>query len=111
MKIAVVGSRNIKDVDFVENTISKYDFDEVISGGAIGIDTIAKNYAIKKGIKVNEILPNYNKFGKAAPIIRNKEIIDKSDFILIFWDGKSKGTQFVIQHCKKIRKKCLILVV
>lgn len=42
MKLAIIGSRNIIDID-----LAKYINDEVtliISGGAIGIDTLAENY-------------------------------------------------------------------
>lgn len=110
--IAVIGSRCITNTDLVENEIHKFQFDKIISGGAIGVDTIAKNYAVKNGIELLEILPDYKSFGKAAPIIRNKQIIENSDFILIFWDGKSKGTKFCIDYSKKLKKEiCLVSVV
>lgn len=111
MNIAIIGSRTINNVDFIEKQISNFKFDKIISGGAIGIDTIAKNYAIKNNIALLEILPDYKKFGKAAPIIRNKQIIENSDLILIFWDNKSKGTKFCIDYSQKLKKEiCLILV-
>ena len=32
---------------------------------------------------------------------RNIAIIKYSDVVLAFWDGKSNGTKFVIDNCKK----------
>lgn len=61
MKIAVIGSRNL----FVDN-LSKYlpkNTNEIVSGGAKGIDTCAKEYAISNGIKLTEFFPNYEKYG------------------------------------------------
>jgi hypothetical protein len=33
--------------------------------------------------------------------VRNKLIVDSADFVLAFWDGKSKDTKSVIEYCKK----------
>ena len=69
MKIAVIGSRSL-----VVNNLEKYlpkDVDEIVSGGAIGIDRCAKEYAIRNNITLREFLPEYNKFGRSAPLKRN----------------------------------------
>lgn len=74
MKIAVIGSRSL-----VVNNLEKYlpkDVDEIVSGGAIGIDRCAKEYAIRNNITLREFLPEYNKFGRSAPLKRNIEIIE-----------------------------------
>ena len=52
MKIAVIGSRSL-----VVNNLEKYlpkDVDEFVSGGAIGIDRCAKEYAIRNNITLRE---------------------------------------------------------
>ena len=42
------------------------------------------------------------KYGKAAPLKRNITIIEYADLVLAFWDGKSRGTKFVIDQCKRL---------
>ena len=108
MKIAVVGSRNLKDVE-----LDKYIFeaDEIVSGGAVGIDTCAAEYAKNKGIRLTEFLPRYELYGRAAPIVRNKRIVDYADKIIAFWDGKSKGTLSVIKYATKTGKPCEIILI
>ena len=99
MKIAVVGSRKLA----VDN-LGKYIPDnvtEIISGGAKGVDTDAKKYALSHGIKLTEILPEYNKYGRSAPLRRNIAIIEEAELVLVFWDGHSHGTKFVIDRCKE----------
>lgn len=108
MKIAVIGSRSL-----VVNNLEKYlpkDVDEIVSGGAIGIDRYAKEYAIRNNITLREFLPEYNKFGRSAPLKRNIEIIEYSDSVLAFWDGHSRGTLFVIKKCKEIKKPIRIFI-
>ncbi len=58
--------------------------------------------------KYTEFLPDYEKCGKAAPIRRNDEIVDYADIVVAIWDGKSKGTKYVIDRCNKIGKSLII---
>lgn len=62
MKIAVIGSRSL-----VVNNLEKYlpkDVDEIVSGGAIGIDRCAKEYAIRNNITLREFLPEIINLGE-----------------------------------------------
>ena len=70
MKVAVVGSRSIFATD-----IGKYisDGDEIVSGGAVGVDSCAAEYAKKNGLKLTVFFPQYERYGRAAPIARNKK--------------------------------------
>ncbi len=107
MKLAIIGSRSIKDID-----IAPYipdDVDMIISGGAKGIDSLAEAYADKHRISKVILRPNYKRYGKGAPIIRNREIVDMADFVLVFWDGKSKGTKSTLDYGEK-QGKCLKLL-
>lgn len=106
MKVAIVGSRKLK----IEN-LEKYLPDgitEIVSGGAKGIDTCAKEYAEKNGIKLKEFLPEYKRYGRSAPLKRNLQIITYADEVIAFWDGVSRGTYFVIENCKKQNKKITV---
>lgn len=98
MTIVIIGSRNLKVLD-LEKYIPE-GTTEIVSGGARGIDSCAKEYAVKNKIKITEFLPEYDKYGRVAPLKRNDLIIDYSDMVLAFWDGKSRGTKYVIDKCK-----------
>ena len=107
MKIAIVGSRSITDVE-IGNYIS--DCDEIVSGGAKGVDSCAAKYANEQGIRLAEFLPQYNIYGRGAPIKRNYQIVDYADKILVFWDGVSKGTLSVIKYAEKNNKPCQVII-
>lgn len=101
MKVAVVGLRNFGVWD-----LPKYlptGTDEIVPGGAKGIDTCTAEYAKSHGLKLTEFKPDYDRFGRGAPLKRNITIIEYADRVLAFWDGKSHGTKFVIEECKKRR--------
>lgn len=78
--------------------------DEIVSGGARGIDSCAASYARANEIKLTEFLPDYDSFGKSAPILRNKQIVEYADEVIAFWDGISRGTAFVIKYAKQMGK-------
>ena len=109
MKIAVVGSRGLSlsfdDFEFGEVIT------ELVSGGARGVDRLAAEFARSRGLTVKEFLPRYELYGRAAPLKRNEEIVDYADKIYIFWDGKSRGTEFVCTYCKKTGKPFVLKVI
>lgn len=107
MKLAIVGSRNLHVQNFEDYLPSGVT--EIVSGGAKGVDEGAAAYAKKKGINLTEFLPEYSRYGRAAPLKRNALIAEYADMVLAFWDGKSKGTLHTISLFEKLGKKVLII--
>ncbi len=108
MKIAVVGSRDLSpSMELLAAHLS--DADEIVSGGAKGVDRCAANYAKAKGIPLTEFLPDYSRYGRGAPIVRNKEIVDYADRVIVFWNGTSKGALSVIRYAEKSHKACEVV--
>ena len=100
MKVAVIGSRGLH-VDDLRQYLPK-ETTEIVSGGAKGIDSDARAYAQAHGIPLKEFLPEYQKYGRGAPLKRNLLIIEYADVVLAFWDGESRGTKYGIDHCRKM---------
>ncbi len=110
--IAVIGSRSFdKEIvfNFLDAVLPFGDNFSVISGGAKGVDSAVREYCKEMNISFEEILPDYHRFGKAAPHVRNQRIIDQADEIVAIWDGSSKGTESVIN--KAIKKKIKLTII
>ena len=90
MKVAIVGSRSI-EAELPSELIGT-DYTQIISGGARGVDRMARSYALKHRIQILEILPEYELYGRSAPLKRNDWILSLADIVFIFWDGKSRGS-------------------
>ena len=108
IKVAVIGSRNLS-VRNLQNYLPG-EVTEIVSGGARGIDTCARNYAFENNLKLKEFLPEYDLYGRSAPLKRNIQIIDYADLVLAFWDGDSHGTKYVIDQCKKRGKEVKVFI-
>jgi len=99
--LAIIGSRTFNETVLFKAVMRGYSPEAVVSGGAAGADALAKQYAQEHGIHLQEILPEYKKYGSKAPIIRNKSIIDATDGVLAFWDQMSSGTQQAIKYAQE----------
>ena len=113
MRLAVVGSRGCANVGRIEASITQFLADRtisvneitIVSGGAIGVDSIAREWAEKVGADTKLFLPDYGKFpGKIAPLMRNALIAEYCDEMLAFWDGRSRGTMNAINYAKRFKK-------
>lgn len=95
MRVIIAGSRTIKDKVVVAQAIqeSKFHITQIVSGGAGGVDHCGKILGNEMGIPVRRILPDWGKYGKAAGPIRNLEMAENADALILVWDGKSLGSK------------------
>jgi len=108
MKVAVIGSRGFNNYELVKETLSPLDITLVVSGGAMGADTLGERYARENGIPTKIFKPDWTK-GRGAGFLRNTDIINEADTVVAFWDGKSRGTLDSIKKAEKQGKKVLIV--
>ena len=52
------------------------------------------------GMKVEIIQPDYGRYGKRAPLVRDEEMVDRADIVIALWDFKSHGTKYTIDYAK-----------
>lgn len=112
MKVAIVGCRDFNDYSqlhyWMDRIRTLFPVDGFVSGGAKGADSLAEVYARDCKIPIEVIKPDWEKFGKAAGMIRNGEIIKAADIIVAFWDGRSRGTKNSIDRAFNAKKTCFV---
>lgn len=109
-RVAIVGGRDFDHYELMFHLLDKMEIDIIVSGGAPGADSLAERYANDMGIKTLIFKAEWDKYGKSAGFIRNKDIIDNCDSVVAFWDGSSKGTLSSINLAKKQRKEVKIIM-
>jgi hypothetical protein len=123
MKLVIAGSRSIDDEGMVktiiEETLEEKDWnpEEIISGGASGVDSIAEDWAKSQGIEFQKFEPEWGdidhedalvrerqdgtKYDAAAGPRRNKKMAEYGDALLAIWNGTSDGTKHMIKVGKQ----------
>ncbi len=89
-----------------------YFITEIISGGAEGADSLAKEFAEGMMVPFKEIRPDYEAYAsnpRIAPLARNKCMVAEADIVVAFWDGKSRGTKFTIDAALDAKKPVFII--
>ncbi|MBE6598206.1 MAG: DUF2493 domain-containing protein [Ruminococcaceae bacterium] len=106
-RIVIAGCRDYNDyceakqyLDFRLSVIRKENNIVIVSGCASGADSIGERYAEENGFEIEKHPADWKKYGRKAGPIRNKQMAEVSDYIICFWDGKSKGTKSMIECAK-----------
>lgn len=128
-RVAIIGSRSIKDRDWVNYHLDMLLGAQsnreivggrpgvIVSGGAVGPDTFGKEWAEGEGIPVvlykpahlvNSELFEYDPRNFFA---RNKQIVDNCDRVIAFYDPKSttNGTLTTINKARKSGKDVTVI--
>lgn len=110
-----------------------------ITGGAVGLDSLAAEFAMSHGIELWLILPfppkimnlkwsqsqkdvlkasvaYSKKFSVLSPIydvsiyqLRNERMVDLSDMVAAFWDGSRGGTGNCVRYARSVGRKMVYL--
>ena len=105
MKIAIVGSRDYPRLNAVAAFVAVLPEDtEIVSGGARGVDQAAADAARRSKKLLYVFEADWKAHGKRAGFLRNQEIVDYSDKVVAFWDGKSRGTLDTITKARAAGK-------
>ena len=110
-KILVSGCRNYNNYNeakkYIESCIYNLRNNYTLiflSGGCRGADALGERYANENNFEVEYYPADWKKFGKGAGPKRNLEMVKNADYIICFWDGKSKGTKSLLEFAKKFNK-------
>lgn len=107
LKVIVAGSRTFHDYEYLAKELDiriPPFIEEIVSGDAEGPDKMGAKWAEERGYPVKHFPAQWDKYGKAAGIIRNHKMGDYADSLIAFWDGKSRGTRDMIEYMRKQNK-------
>lgn len=107
-RLIIAGGRDFLNIDYLTKEVDRLLVNKIkagyqivdVCGLAKGADSTGRIYALKRGFKVVEFEPDWNRYGKSAGYRRNVEMADYAlqteGGLVAFWDGSSKGTKHMI---------------
>lgn len=110
-RVVVAGCRDYNNykqakeyINYCLSKIRKENKIIIVSGGARGADMLGERYAKENGFEIERYLADWDTYGKSAGPKRNEKMAQVCDFVICFWDGKSRGTKSMIENAKKYEK-------
>lgn len=101
-RVLVTGSRTWTDMDVIRRALDAIGEDfpppyYLVEGDAPGADRMTALAALDNGWKVERHPANWDKHGKAAGFLRNREMVETgADVCLAFVKAKSKGAMMTV---------------
>lgn len=113
MRVVIAGSRSITNyqdvLDAVEYAIEQGVIPTVvISGTAGGVDTLGEQFAAEFNIPVERFPADWKQYGKRAGYLRNVQMAEQADAVIVVWDGVSKGSQHMINIAKNHNLRVIV---
>ena len=104
-RVIVAGTRTFNNYDLLKEKLDFYLQGKapimIISGGAEGADKLGERYATENKFIIMQMDAQWQAYGKAAGPIRNEQMAQKADALILFWDGKSRGSANMLENAKK----------
>ena len=126
LRIIVAGGRDFDSYEAVDIALTGYLFHlgfkdgyegntyefpkiKIVSGCAKGADALGQMFAIHNRLECVNFPANWDKYGKAAGLIRNRQMAEYASsggedcrgILFAFWDGVSRGTKNMIDTAEK----------
>lgn len=111
MKTIIAGSRTYNDKVCIHNILDalKHTITEVVCGEARGVDTIGKQWAILNEIPIHKFHADWLTHGISAGPIRNEQMAQYAESCIVFWNGKSRGTEDMIKRARRYKLNLVIV--
>lgn len=104
-KVIVAGTRYFNNYDLMCKKLDYFlcnlEDIEIVSGTARGADALGEQYANEHNLTIKQFPADWDKYGKRAGYLRNNQMADYANYLVAFWDGKSKGTSLMINLAKE----------
>lgn len=105
IKVIVAGGRDFSDYalmgemldEVFASQVFRYKEIIILSGKARGADTLGEQFARERGLRVMELPADWKKNWRRAGFRRNEEMLLEADALVAFWDGRSHGTEHMIE--------------
>ena len=74
----------------------------ILSGCASGADSLGEQFAMEYSLECRYFPAQWEKYGRAAGPMRNRQMAQVANGAVVFWDGRSRGTRSMIGYLRQM---------
>ena len=110
VKLLIAGSRHLEvHNQFIQGILFQLELDnwrdlEIVHGGAKGIDSCADKFADTWGLDKKVFPADWDTHGKKAGPIRNRQMAQYADELILIWDNESSGSRNMKEEMIRLGK-------
>ena len=108
MRVIIAGGRDIAvSDDEMDMYVDEWErihgtrLRSVVCGMARGVDTSGRNWAERRGVPVWQYPADWDTHGRSAGPIRNREMAENADGLILVWDGTSRGSASMLSLARE----------
>lgn len=111
MKVIIAGSRHMTQSELIPPAVAASGFlvTEVVCGCATGADTLGNLWAQANNIPVKYFPAEWKKYHRGAGPIRNKQMLDYADALIVFIWTNSRGSENMLSQTLKAGKPAFVV--
>lgn len=107
--LLIAGGRDFSNYDLLARRCAAYIAENcgvqeptILSGCASGADSLGEQFAMEYQLQCRFFPAQWEKFGRAAGPMRNRQMAQVADGAVVFWDGRSRGTRSMIGYLRQM---------
>lgn len=107
--LLIAGGRDFSNYDLLARRCAAYIAENcgvqeltILSGCASGADSLGEQFAKEYQLQCRFFPAQWEKFGRAAGPMRNRQMAQVADGAVVFWDGRSRGTRSMIGYLRQM---------
>ena len=104
-RVIIAGSRSFNDYEYLKKYMDFLLQNKkevvILCGEACGADALGKRYAQERGFAVQSFPADWQRFGRAAGPLRNRQMAACADACVVFWVGSSPGSASMVTEARR----------
>ena len=107
--LLIAGGRDFLNYDLLARRCAAYIAENcgvqeptILSGCASGADLLGEQFAREYSLECRYFPAQWEKYGRAAGPMRNRQMAQVADGAVVFWDGQSRGTRSMIGYLRQM---------
>lgn len=105
-RVIIAGTRDFDNYELLKSYVDKMLINKrqqgeriiIVSGHCRGADLLGERYAHERGYVLDVYKPDWHTYGRKAGVLRNRQMAERADALIAFWDGSSRGTKNMIDE-------------